>query len=1187
MAQRTISTRIAIDGEAQYRQSVTNINAELKKYQSALGLVQSEYKTNANSMEALTAKQKALSDLQSTQTSKIKELNAAYKNAQTAVDAYKDRNGELTQKIAANEDALEKLKKTEGDTTAEQSKLTAETEKLKGELAENETRLAAAEKGANNWQTSLNKAQVELNKTNEEIKQNDKYLDEARKSTDKCATSIDEFGNKTDKSASSLDTLASALVSAGAVRGLEALAGAFTACTEASIDYESAITGVKKTTDLTDAELSDMSDAFKQLSSDIPVAASDLAGIAENAGQLGIAKDYIVDFTATMADLGVATNLSGEEAAQTFAKFANITGMAQEDFDRLGSAVVALGNNSATTEADIADMALRLAAAGTQAGMSQADIVAMAAALSSVGLEAEAGGSAFSKAINMMNVAVQTGNEQLTDFASIAGMSAAEFAAAFKEDAAQAVIAFTEGLGNMEAHGETATVLLENLGLTELRLRDSLTRASSAGDLFRETLELGNKAWKENTALTTEAQLRYSTTESRLKLLDNAFDRVKVTIGDQLNPAMQMFIGAGTDALDWIDDFIEKNKWVVPVITGITVALGVLTIALIFSSTIIKATVIPAIKAMTASLMANPIFLVVTAVASLTAALITLAPALSETDEETKKLNEEAAALNGTLEESRKSYEDSVTKIEANAAAAARLTDELFALQDKEKQSNAEKARMKDIVSQLNSMYDGLNLSIDEATGNLNLEKEAIDDVVESGLKQARLQAVSKRLTDLYEKEYEATDNLNNATSGLSDSLKEAAKYATESQYVQDLYNGILSDGVITTSEYEDAQKKLTEVYGEQITAYIQTYFALLQVQDAISSTENEYANLSETTDEYGVAVDSLTAQQQTQYDQMLTLEGEIDALTAAHKAAYDAAYESIDGQIGLFQKLDATADQSITDLIASLDSQITFMNEYSANIQKAMELGVDEGLIQKLSDGSEESAKILAAIVADGGQNVEELNAKFGLVEEGKETFAGTVADMETDFDASMAAINESLDELVENMDKSDKALQAAGDTGDSYAAGLRSRYAIVYAAAAALAAAANSGWRNYYDQHSPSKKAIAEASQTADSYAMGFEQRTENMEETTSDFASAANDAYVNTMNELTLKAAPIIYNLSAEPQRYAETARDIESGDTIIQIDARGAIVRSDEDIEKIAKGLADKLQRTKAAKGRRTA
>ena len=183
MAKRTISTRLAIEGEAQYKQAIAGINAERAIHKSALDLVNSQYKGNANSMDALQSKQKALADIQATRRGKS-TMNAYEKNAQIKrLMTRSVRLEELTQKIEANEAALEKLKNTEGDTTEEQRKLTEETAKLKKELDDNDARLDAAEKGTNNWQTSLNKAQIELNKTNDGIKKNDQHLEEAKKST--------------------------------------------------------------------------------------------------------------------------------------------------------------------------------------------------------------------------------------------------------------------------------------------------------------------------------------------------------------------------------------------------------------------------------------------------------------------------------------------------------------------------------------------------------------------------------------------------------------------------------------------------------------------------------------------------------------------------------------------------------------------------------------------------------------------------------------------------------------------------------------------------------------------------------------------------------------------------------------------------------------------------------------------
>lgn len=154
---------------------------------------------------------------------------------------------------------------------------------------------------------------------------------------------------------------------------------------KAASDYESAFAGVRKTVDMTESEFDKLSTGIRNMSKEMPASATSIAEVAEAAGQLGIQNENILSFSETMINMGVATNLSADEAATALARFANIMGMNQSQFENLGSSIVELGNNFATTESEITQMGLRLAGVGKQIGLSEADVMGLAAAMSTVG----------------------------------------------------------------------------------------------------------------------------------------------------------------------------------------------------------------------------------------------------------------------------------------------------------------------------------------------------------------------------------------------------------------------------------------------------------------------------------------------------------------------------------------------------------------------------------------------------------------------------------------------------------------------------------------------------------------------------------------------------------------------------------------------------------------------------------
>ena len=135
----------------------------------------------------------------------------------------------------------------------------------------------------------------------------------------------------------------------------------------------------------------------------------------------------------------------------------------------------------------------------------------------------------------------------LASFAEVAGMTSEQFSKAFEEDAADAMIVFIEGLNKISEEGGNVFAVLDELTLADIRVKDSLLRASGAGDKFRESLEVGTEAWRVNTALTDEAAKRYDTVASKIQVFKNRLSDVALSIGEEMLPQLSELIEKFSD----------------------------------------------------------------------------------------------------------------------------------------------------------------------------------------------------------------------------------------------------------------------------------------------------------------------------------------------------------------------------------------------------------------------------------------------------------------------------------------------------------------------------------------------------------------------------------------------------------------------------------------------------------------
>ena len=333
------------------------------------------------------------------------------------------------------------------------------------------------------------------------------------------------------------DDLASKSLVAGTV-----IAGGMGLATKAAIDWESAWAGVVKTVDGSDAEMAELEQGLRGLTKTLPATHQEIAGVAEAAGQLGIARGDIVKFTETAIALGESTNLSAEEAATGLAQIANVMGTVQREgvagYEKLGSTLVALGNAGASTESQILETAQRLTGAAKLIGASEADILALGNAMSSVGIESELGGGAMSRAMLKMHSAVRAGGDDLETFAEIAGMSATQFAQAWQNDPISAVQAFVVGLEKVNTSGGDVSSILSDVGLAGTQNAQVLLRLAGASDVLTDSLEMGRKEWQDYGALQEEAGKRYATTASRLQIAQNSFRDAAIDLGSVAGPAL-------------------------------------------------------------------------------------------------------------------------------------------------------------------------------------------------------------------------------------------------------------------------------------------------------------------------------------------------------------------------------------------------------------------------------------------------------------------------------------------------------------------------------------------------------------------------------------------------------------------------------------------------------------------------
>ena len=800
------------------------------------------------------------------------------------------------------------------------------------ENAENKNATAIKKK-----RNELTSAEIKLESYNKKIKDIEKQLTNTGKK-------IEEFGDKAIKVGNKMEG-AGKKMSAFSVASTSALV----ASAKSAIDFEEAFTGVEKTVDGTTEQMAQLKQGIRDMAKTIPSTTTEISAVAEAAGQLGIKTDDVLSFTKVMIDLGNSTNLSAEEAASSLAKFANVTKMSAKDYDRLGSTIVALGNNFATTEADIVSMATRLAATGELSGLSQSQILSLATAMSSVGIEAEAGGSAMSKLLNKIQIATETGGKDLKQFAKVAGMSSEDFKKAFQKDAVKALSAFIGGLNDTKRNGKSAIAVLQDMGLKEVRLSNTVLSLANASDLLNKSVELGSKAWEDNTALTKEANKRYDTLKSKITIALNKLKDIAITIGNKLMPTISKIVD---EIGQWADSFSKLSDKEVENIVNIGLVVAAISPLLTIMGKVISVggTAIKGIGTFTQAIgvmrgtvttsstainglagiltkLTSPTGLAVMGITAVTGALIYFGNKQMESVKQAEEFAKEISEQRKQLENYNKSIDDSTNANLAHIDSVTSLKGELNELVDEEgRVKKGYEGRVKFI---LNEFKEALGIEY-QLNGDIiqnykDLQSE-IDGTINKEKASIKLNAEREKYKNAIENQKEAVEKLKESEEKLRESLEKTGMTQDEvkekyGKFIE-RYQELGSTGKMTMKELEEigSESRLKELIeiSNLMKAYDDAEWMVKDYTDKVKNYEQDYALFVE--GKYNEIGKSIISSTQNWTDS--TLKEIADAIETESQSLeiYKSIYEKTGNEVaGEARK---QAEENLRNLVKELQSR-------------------------------------------------------------------------------------------------------------------------------------------------------------------------------------------------------------------------------------------------------------------------
>ena len=1014
--------------------------------------------------------------------------------AQTDLTAAMERASQTMEELAENDnvsaEAKEELARASEEAEEAMNALTAAQERAQQAMDEYDQLLASGCDNLDELEEAAQNAADAARELDEANRRAADATDELSDATDRAADEAEEGSERGQKAA---EQLATVLTSAGIAKMVFELADAYMEASEAAAEFEVATMKISTIADTTQVSLSTLSGDLLALSMATGQSVNELSEATYSALSASVETASAVEFTATATKLATGGFTSSATAVDVLTTALNAYGLEASYAENISDMLITTQNLGKTTVDELAASVGKVIPLASAYGVEMDNLSTAYAELTKGGIATAEAGTYLKSMLNELGDSGSTVSAVLME----------ETGSSFSElmDMGYSLGDVMDVLGT--SVGGSAGAFNELWSSSEAGI-GALSLYNAGAEQFNTTLD----AMQTSAGATSAAYATMTdTTAHAQEELSNAAANLQISIGQQINPLIEKLYGLGTNMLNFMTEFTQEHPVVTKAIAAIGIGVGVAAVAMV-GVTVATTTAIPAIISFGVALNTalGPIGWVAIGITALTAAVAAFIAMNEENLGETEGMTAATRAQYYELQDLNAEYEKACEQYGETSEEASRLkyqVDDLSAAFEANRQTVEEfTAEVDALCESVHSVSDDFNSALSDINANevgaLSLIQK-YDDLASkadrTAAEEKALAAVNKQLAASYPEIAAQMGNATMSTEDYVEAMKKAAEAEAEEarqQQAQETYIEALQKRAELTDELAKAQEnvnleqqRMDDMSGwdhfwtggewddlEAYQAALEELEAAMAENDAtIAEIEQGWEDLAEAEAE---AAEATVSYEDAVNTALSSVQADIDALCEAYDAAYESARSSIDGQIGLFDTMATETELSITDMQAAFDSQIEYLNTYSENLRKAAEYGLDEGLISSLSDGSEESAGYLNAIIeniealgdssAEAQAFVDDFNSSFQEVEAAKDEFATTVATMETDFDTKMAEIEGRLDEAIDNMNMEADAAAAAKQTMEAYTQSIRDGTANAVSAAESAANAVSAALSSSY---------------------------------------------------------------------------------------------------------------------------